>query len=59
MKKILLLIILSILTTGCYAWNMGLYRECSYNDEDGLYYNYWEKYLEKMPCKALNKNKKL
>ena len=38
MKKILLLIILSILTTGCYAWNMGLYRECSYDKKKDAFY---------------------
>jgi len=32
------LLILSILTTGCYAWNMGLYRECSYDKEKDAFY---------------------
>ena len=55
MKKIILLLTLPALLTSCYVWNMGLYRECSYDDKDGLYYNYWIKYPERVPCKALNK----
>lgn len=54
MKKILLLLIL-LLTTSCAFLEPSNYRECSYDDEDGLYYDYWEKYPERVPCKALNK----
>ena len=54
MKKILLLIIL-VLTTGCDILEQSNYRGCSYNDEDGLYYDYWVKYPEKVPCTSLNK----
>ena len=57
MKKIVLLLTLSILLTSCYALEMGNYRNCSYNEEDGLYYD-WREYPQKVPCKALNKNKR-
>ena len=57
MKNIILLTILTALLTSCYALEMGNYRNCSYNEEDGLYYD-WREYPQKMPCKALNKNKR-
>ncbi len=38
MKKIILLLTLSVLLTSCYAWNMGLYRECSYDEEKQAFY---------------------
>jgi len=33
---------------------MGNYRNCSYNEEDGLYYD-WREYPKKVPCTSLNK----
>ncbi|BBM38404.1 hypothetical protein JCM16775_1113 [Leptotrichia hofstadii] len=57
MKNIILLTILTALLTSCYALKMGNYRNCSYNEEDGLYYD-WREYPQKVPCKALNKNKR-
>ncbi len=55
MKKIILLFTLSALLTSCYTLEMGDYRGCSYDDKGGLYYDYWSKYPERVPCKALNK----
>lgn len=57
MKNIILLTILTALLTSCYALEMGNYRNCSYNEEDSLYYD-WREYPQKVPCKTLNKNKK-
>ena len=57
MKNIILLTILTALLTSCYALKMGNYRNRSYNEEDGLYYD-WREYPKKVPCKTLNKNKK-
>ena len=57
MKKIVLLLTLSILLTSCYALEMGNYRNCSYNEEDGLYYD-WREYPKKVPCTSLNKKQK-
>ena len=54
MKKIILLLTLSVLLTSCYALEMGNYRNCSYNEEDGLYYD-WREYPKKVPCTSLNK----
>ncbi len=54
MKKIVLLLTLSVLLTSCYALEMGNYRNCSYNEEDGLYYD-WREYPKKVPCTSLNK----
>jgi len=51
------LTILTALLTSCYALEMGNYRNCSYNEEDSLYYD-WREYPQKVPCKTLNKNKK-
>ena len=50
MKKIILLFTLSALLTSCYTLEMSDYRGCSYDDKDGLYYDYWSKYPERVPC---------
>ena len=51
MKKIILLSILFILLMSCTVWDS---RNCSYNEEDGLYYD-WSEYPKKVPCTSLNK----
>ena len=55
MKKIILLFTLSALLTSCDTLEMSDYRGCSYDDKDGLYYDYWSKYPERVPCTSLNK----
>lgn len=54
MKKVLLLFILLTLITSCAFLEPSNYRECSYNEEDGLYYD-WREYPKKVPCTSLNK----
>ena len=51
MKKIILLLTLSVLLTSCYALEMGNYRNCSYYEKDGLYYDS----VNDTPCTSLNK----
>ena len=55
MKKVILLFALLTLITSCAFLEPSNYRECSYDDEDGLYYDYWSKYPERVPCTSLNK----
>ena len=54
MKKIILLFTLLTLVTGCAFLEPSNYRNCSYNEEDGLYYD-WSEYPKKVPCNSLNK----
>ena len=54
MKKIILLFTLLTLVTGCAFLEPSNYRNCSYNEEDGLYYD-WREYPKKVPCTSLNK----
>ena len=48
MKKIILLSILFILLMSCTVWDS---RNCSYNEKDGLYYNW----ITNEACTSLNK----
>ena len=54
MKKIILLFTLLTLITSCAFLEPSNYRNCSYNEEDGLYYD-WREYPKKVPCTSLNK----
>ena len=49
--KIILLLSLLVLFTGCFVFEQTNYRHCVYYEEDGLYYNW----IEKIPCTHLNK----
>ena len=48
MKRLMLLLFLSALTTSCTVWYS---RNCSYYEGDGLYYNS----VDDTPCTSLNK----
>ena len=48
MKKIILLSILFILLMSCTVWDS---RNCSYNETDGLYYNW----ITNEACTSINK----
>ena len=54
MKKVILLFTLLTLITSCAFLEPSNYRNCSYNEEDGLYYD-WREYPKKVPCTSLNK----
>ena len=38
MKKIILLFSLSLFSTSCQLWNLGEYRECTYDGEKEAFY---------------------
>ena len=54
MKKVILLFTLLTLIISCAFLEPSNYRNCSYNEEDGLYYD-WREYPKKVPCTSLNK----
>ena len=51
MKKVLLLFTLLTLITSCAFLEPSNYRNCSYNEKDGLYYNW----ITNEACTSINK----
>ncbi len=49
--KIILLLSLLVLFTGCFVFEQTNYRHCVYYEEDGLYYDT----RDNLPCTSLNK----
>ena len=51
MKKVILLFTLLTLITSCAFLEPSNYRNCSYNEKDGLYYNW----ITNEACTSINK----